>query len=391
MLAEEKATFIDRTKQQARGLALAGQIKIEELKIGSSNQGVGEAILGSKENLALKCNHTESVLKATEQQRQRVIVSEEKHKTAEEAAAQCKAECGAKLGRTSILSSNLKKELSDTKKSLWQNANQFASVTNNIVMGALGSEVLQQSPELGESLTRLKAATIDKVQMKYPIAMARELESVGARITAARIPWSSIGSAFTIVWVLFMAVALVWRIQGFFGNSGTKAKAGSSTASTPSVSKPSIDSRQLERDANSRYFSTLCRSHNLFLQSRKANASEASTVVKAIDQAMRNVSIADTKNVDQTLQSIVLDYIQVLSEFRASYSELAYNQSGETLGTDMVEAFIRGANGDYYGKSLEVIERNRKLTLQINRTDNALQAIVNRANARGAQLGLSLD
>jgi len=391
LLAEEKATFIDRTKQQARGLALAGQIKIEELKIGSSNQGVGEAILGSKENLALKCNHTESVLKATEQQRQRVIVSEEKHKTAEEAAAQCKAECGAKLGRTSILSSNLKKELSDTKKSLWQNANQFASVTNNIVMGALGSEVLQQSPELGESLTRLKAATIDKVQMKYPIAMARELESVGARITAARIRWSSIGSAFTIVWVLFMAVALVWRIQGFFGNSGTKAKAGSSTASTPSVSKPSIDSRQLERDANSRYFSTLCRSHNLFLQSRKANASEASTVVKAIDQAMRNVSIADTKNVDQTLQSIVLDYIQVLSEFRASYSELAYNQSGETLGTDMVEAFIRGANGDYYGKSLEVIERNRKLTLQINRTDNALQAIVNRANARGAQLGLSLD
>jgi len=186
-----------------------------------------------------------------------------------------------------------------------------------------------------------------------------------------------------------MAVALFWR-QGFFGNSGTKTKAGYSTASTPSSSKPSVDHRQIEQEANLQYFRTLSRSHDVFLQSRKTSASEASTVVNAIDRATRNLSIANTKNVDQTLQAIVLDYIQVLGEFRASYSELAFNQSGQTLSTDMVEAFIRGASGDTFGKSLELIERDRNLARQINRTGNALQAIVNRANARGAQLGISL-
>ena len=50
LLAEEKTTFLDKTKQQAQQLALAGQIKVEEFRIPAADRALGEAILGSKEN-----------------------------------------------------------------------------------------------------------------------------------------------------------------------------------------------------------------------------------------------------------------------------------------------------------------------------------------------------
>ena len=76
LLAEEKTTFLDKTKQQAQQLALAGQIKVEEFRIPAADRALGEAILGSKEKQILKSSHTESVLgdpraEATSRRRER--------------------------------------------------------------------------------------------------------------------------------------------------------------------------------------------------------------------------------------------------------------------------------------------------------------------------------
>ena len=62
ILAEEKPGLLEKAKRQVKQLFLAGQIKVEELKIGTSDRDLGEAIMASKEKLSLKCRQTEQVL-----------------------------------------------------------------------------------------------------------------------------------------------------------------------------------------------------------------------------------------------------------------------------------------------------------------------------------------
>lgn len=223
--SQQGTGLVEKTKQQAQLLALAGQIKFEEVKVGSIDRLVGEAILGSKGKLNIKCSYTEQVLKAIIEQGQRVALARGKLKTAEEIDAKHKAECGAKLGRTSVQSGDLKAEMKGIKKSIRQNEGHLKALTEKIVQAAVESEVLLQSPELGESLNRLKALTSEKAGLKYHFAKGKELmQMVGNSPMNARIPWASIGSAITIVWVLFIILRGMGLFQGFFVGGKLESK-----------------------------------------------------------------------------------------------------------------------------------------------------------------------
>ena len=155
LLAEEKTTFLDKTKQQAQQLALAGQIKVEEFRIPAADRALGEAILGSKEKQILKSSHTESVLKAILEQKQRVGVARDRHKAAEEAAAQRKTECGAKLGRGPVQSLDLKAELKELRSEVGRNSKRISSLRDQLVDVANKSEVATRDSTLGSKLAEL--------------------------------------------------------------------------------------------------------------------------------------------------------------------------------------------------------------------------------------------
>jgi formylglycine-generating enzyme required for sulfatase activity len=155
LLAEDKSTFLDKTKQQAQQLALAGQIKVEELKIGSADRALGEAILGSKDKITLKCNQTESVLKAIVEQKQRVAAAKDNHKATENAAVERKAECGAKLGRDPVQSTDLKSELKDLRSEVGRNSKRTSSLRDQLLEGAIKSDVAKSDSTLGPKLAEL--------------------------------------------------------------------------------------------------------------------------------------------------------------------------------------------------------------------------------------------
>jgi hypothetical protein len=246
--SQQRTGLLEKTKQQGYLLALAGQIKLEEFNVGSTDRLVGEAILASKGNLVIKCSYTEQVLKVIIEQQQRVLPARGKLKKAEEVDAQSKAEYCKKLGRTAVQSGDLKTEMTGIKKSIRQNEGHLKALTEKIVQAAVESEVLLQSPELGDSLNQLKALTSEKAGLKYHFAKGKELmQMVGNSPMNARIPWASIGSAITIVWMLFVILLNVGLFKGFFGGGKLESKTTKSanpTTITSTVSPASAGNNQ---------------------------------------------------------------------------------------------------------------------------------------------------
>jgi len=156
------------------------------------------------------------------------------------------------------------------------------------------------------------------------------------------------------------------------------------------VGSTKSDHNQIVWAANSNYFKKFCNAQDLFAQSINAsgNNKKIADLILVIDQMTKIVSGADAFNVDPGLQAVVLDYIRYVGELRGSLSELAYSQSNENLSRNMVEAFIRGANGDPFGTSMEVIQLNKRLENEIFRSINKIHAVVTQANSRAFQLGL---
>jgi Leucine-rich repeat (LRR) protein len=155
LLAEEKSTFLEKAKQQAQQLALAGQVKIEELKVGSSDQALGEAILGSKEKLTLKCSHSEAVLKAMVEQQRRIAEARDRRTETVNISSQRNAECATKLGRTSLSSDELKAELKELKTELSRNTKRQASIREEAIDAASRSDDALRDATLRPKLTEL--------------------------------------------------------------------------------------------------------------------------------------------------------------------------------------------------------------------------------------------
>ena len=241
LLAEEKTTFLDKTKQQAQQLALAGQIKVEEFRIPAADRALGEAILGSKEKQILKSSHTESVLKAILEQMQRVGVVKDRHKAAEEAAAQRKTECGAKLGRGPVQSLELKAELKELRSEVGRNSKRISSLRDQLVDVANKSEVATRDSTLGSKLAELaklrESIAANRPQLVNALGAAADQLT---KLPAGKRRLAILGSAITIVWVLFIAWGFILRVPGFFvsGKSESKTTKSANPITRPSTVSP---------------------------------------------------------------------------------------------------------------------------------------------------------
>ena len=168
--SQQRTGLLEKTKQQAHLLALAGQIKFEEVNVGSTDRLVGEAILSSKEKLTIKCSYTEQVLKAIIEQQQRIAPARGKLKSAEELVIQRKAECGAKLGRAAVQSSDLKSELKEHRGEAVRNTKQMNSLRDQVVDVAIRSEVAILDVTISLKLRELRKLQESRAANRFQFA-----------------------------------------------------------------------------------------------------------------------------------------------------------------------------------------------------------------------------
>ena len=169
-MAGENAGMMEKAKIQAQQLKLAGQIKIEELNLGSADRALGTALLTSKEKPAVQCDQTEEVLKAIANQRKQVAIVKEKVKQSEAAVADQKSTAAATLGRSRLHDvASLKSELKEARKEYRQNEKGITSIRISVVATGLTTESLREEPIVGEKLTQLWSLNFDLESSKTQV------------------------------------------------------------------------------------------------------------------------------------------------------------------------------------------------------------------------------
>ena len=162
LTASEDAGMLEKVKVQAQQLKLAGQIKIEEFKIGSVDRALGESLLTSKEKVSVQCSQTEEVLKAIADQRQQVTIARETVEQAEQAVAGGKSVAAEMLGRSMVHDADsLKSELKEARKEHRQNEKEIESSRKSLVTEALNTETLREHASVGGKLKELWSLKFD--------------------------------------------------------------------------------------------------------------------------------------------------------------------------------------------------------------------------------------
>lgn len=213
--SQQRTGLLEKTKQQAHLLALAGQIKFEEINVGSINRVLGEAILGYKGKLNIKCSYTEQVLKAIiEQQQHRVVPARGKLKTAEVVTAQRNAECGAKLGRASVQSSGLKAELKELRGEAVRNTKQMNGLREQVVDVAIKSEVAMLDATISLKLKELRKLQESQATNKFQFA--NRLGSV--KDILKKLPAGKRRTALIAGGIILGVLLLIFLGRGMFSN-----------------------------------------------------------------------------------------------------------------------------------------------------------------------------
>ena len=150
-----------------------------------------------------------------------------------------------------------------------------------------------------------------------------------------------------------------------------------------------LNREQLERAANSNYFDIFRRANDLYITIGNSQSNPSTeSILTTMNRTASMVSVADPSNVDPTLVAIVTEYSEKMYRLRGSCLKLSQSRSTQNVTNDLLESFLRGAAGDPFGKTLEVMERDRRLTNQINQYTNQLDTCISRANSRAVQLGI---
>jgi hypothetical protein len=170
LVAGENAGMMEKAKVQAQQLKLTGQIKIEELKVGSLDRALGTALLTSKEKLSVQCGQSEEVLKAIADQRKQVAAAREQVKQAEVTLAGQKSATAETLERSTVNNADsLKSELKEVRKEHRQNEKAITSIRSSIVTTALEIESLRGDTALGEKLKQLWSLNFDLESSKTQV------------------------------------------------------------------------------------------------------------------------------------------------------------------------------------------------------------------------------
>lgn len=164
---------------------------------------------------------------------------------------------------------------------------------------------------------------------------------------------------------------------------------GCNDSAPVSKAKPESNREQVEWAANSNYFDTFRRANDLYITiSNSQSKPSIESILTTMNKTASMVSVADTSNVDSTLVAIATEYSETMYRLRGCCLQIAQSRSTQNVTNDLLESFLRGAAGDPFGKTLEMMERDRLLKNQINQYINQLETCISRANSRAVQLGI---
>ena len=206
LVAGENAGMMEKAKLQAQQLKLTGQIKVEELKIGSADRALGTALLTSKEKPAIQCNQTEDVLEAIANQRKQVATARENVRQVEQTVGDHRAYAAKVLDRSKVEeAATLKAELKDVRKEEQQNQKVIHKARQSTIDEALKSHTLDENTRVSEKLRELEAlaessaaTTPQTIKLIQSVYSRWQILPINMQIGIASIP--------IVALTLFMAV-----------------------------------------------------------------------------------------------------------------------------------------------------------------------------------------
>ena len=177
LVAVKDAGIIEKAKSMAQQLKLTGPIKVAEFKIGATDLAVGESILKSKEDLEIRCSHTEEVLTAIANQRKQVAAAKDALKQAESGLTEQTLSAAEALGRSAVQNAtSLQSELKEIKAEQQKITNAVSDLRNAVVTKALDYEWLRENAELGSKLERLSVQRKALLPTKLIVRAERQSE-----------------------------------------------------------------------------------------------------------------------------------------------------------------------------------------------------------------------
>ena len=173
--SEGPSGVVEQASLKAQQLKLIGQIKVEELKVGSVNRALGKEILSTKTEETIRCSSTQQVLDTIAHQRRRISAAKSELTMAEKNLADVKKRAADRLETNTI------SDAASLESLLKQQQSQLRSINSRVedleeatVDKALGYEWLRDNPALSEPLSRLdqlkKESTPRKLAV-WPLAV----------------------------------------------------------------------------------------------------------------------------------------------------------------------------------------------------------------------------
>ena len=148
--------LVEQASLKVQDLKLLGQIKVEELKISSTNRALGKDILSAKAEDAVRCDTTTETLGTIKNQRLRIAKAKKAVQVAEETLANAKRQAADTLARSEGLdAASLGAQLKRQQAALSSVDAHIENLQEAIVEKALGYEWLRDNPLLREPLARL--------------------------------------------------------------------------------------------------------------------------------------------------------------------------------------------------------------------------------------------
>ena len=181
-LKDRKATLtlsgnsgvFEQASLKAQELKIAGQIKLEELKINSLNRKLGEKILAESAESSLHANSLTSLLQTIESRRAKITEAETIFKHQQAIYSQSKQHAAEKMGIQAVANAAaLETQVQQQRLELQSIENRIEEMQEDVAEKALSYDWLSDNPGLQEQLAQLKhlrSASTPKALSIWPLA-----------------------------------------------------------------------------------------------------------------------------------------------------------------------------------------------------------------------------
>ncbi|HIA19650.1 MAG TPA: hypothetical protein EYN70_09595 [Planctomycetaceae bacterium] len=224
----DASKLTEKVKLKARQLKLAAEVKIGQLKIGSLDRTLGEALLKENEESSVDSFQTREVLDAITRQRATIAATTKKQDHAQSQLAATLADVARTLDRKSVESGAvLQAELKQVRREARRIEKSIAKAREAIVNKALEDKILRDSTQLGPKLEQLWSTQFDLKASKSQAA-----NKVARRLSTLSQPVKYI--IYGAVVCLLLIIAGIWFGRGDEGSQSLseKDKKPESTGST---------------------------------------------------------------------------------------------------------------------------------------------------------------